>query len=209
MYHHFVHFGETVEVRDILSSVVTRQRAEHCIRRYPGTLALRGVDFYGPLRVTDIESGVSHRDFGTLVQCPQVLLCRREERTDIAALLILHMQFQRVTHTITGYHPRRDGEDAGVLYVRRHAIDLPDNRLHIFPLARAFVPRFELQDQHAERVPLSGQQTVAGDFLDVQYLRDAFQALFDASHHIVRRLQRATGRRTDIYKDDTLVFIGH
>ena len=43
----------------------------------------------------------------------------------------------------------------------------------------------------------------------MQYLRDALHALLDAFHHVVCRLQGAAGCRTDVYKDDALVFVGH
>ena len=119
------------------------------------------------------------------------------------------MEFQRITHTVTRNHTRRNSEDTGILDIGRTTVHLTDDCLYIIFVIRTFVPRFQLQNQHTERASLSCQQSVAGHFLHVLNLRNIHQALFDAFHHFVGRSQRTTGRRTYIDEYHTLVFVRH
>ena len=207
--HDSVYFRETVEVGHILTAIITGQCAQYRIRCNACAFTLGCIHLYRPLRIAHVERRICHRNFRTLVQCSQILLGSGKEFVDITAHLILHMEFQRITHTVTRNHTRRNSEDTGILDIGRTTVHLTDDCLHIILIIRTFVPRLQFQNQHTERASLSCQQSVAGHFLHVLNLRNIHQTLFDAFHHFVGRSQRTTGRRTYIDEYHTLVFVRH
>ena len=207
--HDTVHFRETVEIGHILPTVITGQRTQHCIGRDTCTLTFSCIHLYRPLRIANVECRISHRYFRPLVQSSQVLLGGGEELVHITAHLILHVEFERITHTVTRNHTRRDGEHTGILDISRTRIYLTDHRLHIVLITRTFVPRFQFENQHTERTTLSCQQSVTGHFLHVFQLRYFYQAFFDTFHHLIRRCQRTACRRTYIHENNTLIFVGY
>ena len=119
------------------------------------------------------------------------------------------MKFERITHTISRNHTRRNGKDTRIFDISRATIHLTDDCLHIIFIIRTLVPRFQFQNQHTERTPLSCQQSVTSHFLHMLNLRNVHQTFFNAFHYLVGSRQRATRRRTYIDKNHALVFVRH
>ena len=104
--HHLIYFREAVEVGHVLPAVVAREGAQHLVGGDARALAFRRVYLDQPLRVADVERGVGHGDLRTLVQRAQILLRGLEEGVHVASRLVLHVQFEGVTHTVSGDHSR-------------------------------------------------------------------------------------------------------
>ena len=192
-----------------MPAIIARQCGQHLVGSNPGTFALGSIHLDGPLRIAYIERGVCHRNFRTLVQCRQILLGGLEEGVHIPSLLVLHIQVQRITHTIARNHTRSNGKDCSILNIRRASVYLVDDCLHLVFLCRTLVPRFQLHDNHTERISLPGQQTITGNFLQVQFLRKVFLTLLHAVYNVICRLERATRSGANVDKQRSLVLVGH
>ena len=132
-----------------------------------------------------------------------------EEGIDITPLLVLYVQVESVTHTVARNHTRSNGKNGCILDVRRTGINLVDNSLYLVFVVRTLIPRLQLEDNHTEGVALPGQQTVTRHFLQVQFLRNTFQALLDTVHYVVGGFQGTARRGAHIDKQHSLVFIGN
>ena len=107
-----------------------------------------------------VEGGVSHGNFGLLVELAQELLYYGEEVVDVAAGFVLHLDFETVGDGVTGDHRRREHHDAAIL--DRGGLD-GEASDEVVDTLLAFRPVFELDNHSAVGGACAGHEGVTGD----------------------------------------------
>ena len=154
--HHTIHMRETVDVRYVLTAIITGQGREYRSRRYSGTFTYHRVHIHKILREVRVERRISHCNFRTLVQGCQEILSHLEEFVDVASHLVLHVHFETVGHAITGNHRWRHRDDAHILQVGCTSHNLTDNRIDLILVVRTNRPVLQLDSNQPVRRTCTG-----------------------------------------------------
>ena len=149
--HHAVQFGETVEVRGVRAAVIARQCVQYLRRRNSGTLALRGVDVHPVLRVVVCERRVCRFYFGTLVQSLHEPVAYILELGQVAAGLVLQVEFEASAHAVPRNHRRRHHEHVGIRHVGGDTVKPSRQLRRRLSLSFTLVPVGQFDNIHAHR----------------------------------------------------------
>ena len=206
--HHAVELRETVEVRDVLSSVIARYGCQHVRRRDARPLAPRGIDVERILRVARRERRISRTDFGPCGECRDESARRLVQFGDGFACLVLHVQLEAVYHAVARNHGRCGGENLRIGNLGRERVDAVDDRLHVVALAGAFRPVAERKDDHARARTRTAERIAAhgGVVLDLRHL---LNLLFELRQHAGRGVERRAGLGGDADHDRSGVLVGN
>ena len=118
-----------------------------------------------------------------MVQFGKEVLGDLREVVDVAAGLVLQLEFETARHGVTGNHRRLEYHDVSVLDLLACAcVKLSENGFRAFFL-RTFAPVFQLDDERTVGVTLSGKEAVADDLRTVVDCRNVGQNFVHFVHH--------------------------
>ena len=196
-----VELGETVEVRGIYASEVSRQRVDDILRGYAGTLTLSLVYVDPVLREFGTERRVCHLYLRPLVKLCQEIVGYLTQGINALAAAVLYVKLKTVTCTVARYHRRREHEYGCVLDVCSAAVDFVAYGINTAFVALAFVPVLQLDDEHTVRRAAARTHAEAGYFVEVLYLRYVFQLFLHLSHNLGCFGEGASCRRIETHED--------